>query len=553
MKRSPLHSLAGWASGLRLDQVPQRVRERAKDQILSILAAVYSGWDSDIGPALAQTFGTTASGPAKIIPTGMPASVASAAQVMSSWSMALDFDDVMLGGHTGHSSVLVPLAVGSTGAYSGAELLLAQIVANELSARINMTCALSSTRGQMATHLHLVGAAAARAKLEGVDDPTFAEALGLALSYPSQALFPAFLGSDAKALCAALPVRAGWEAVEAARAGLRCSADILQDPRGFFATASRAPITEFLGGLGERWHTETNSFKIYPACGYLCAALDATLEITIEHDLTPDDVASVKVYGSLFTVGMDAHSRPYLIGKDSRTSTLTFSTPFTIASAIIAREFTPAQLKRPWISDSKVWELAARVSTCHDLDLTLAALTADIPIGAALHCASPRQAAAFGWKITGAAFGRRGRFRPATFKLLAALIAGAGNNLPLTFEHSTKPMGARVEIRTFDGRLLSNTVQIPKGFAGAATTDGGVRGLMREKFFACSESSIGRERAKQVVGLIENIETLSATGIADLFELACIAGTNGAHTSFARAGMPHLRPLETRDEYEPVI
>jgi 2-methylcitrate dehydratase PrpD len=515
---------------------------------LSILGAVYAGWESDLGPALANAFGPTASGPAKIIPTAMPASVASAAQLMAAWSMALDFDDVMLGGHTGHSSVLVPFALASTGGYSGADLLEAQIIANELSARVNMACALSSTRGQMATHLHLLGAAAARAKLEAVDDETFTEALSLALSYPSQALFPAFLGSDAKALCAALPIRVGCEAVDAARAGLHCSADMLQDSRGFFATASRAPITDFLGGLGERWHTETNSFKIYPACGYLCAALDATIEIVGQHDLAPADVASVKVFGSLFTVGMDAHSRPYLKGGASHTSTLTFSTPFTIASAIIARAFTPAQLKRSWISDAKVWELAARVSSCHDVDLTIAALTADIPIGAALHCATRRQAASFGWKIAGTAFGRRGRLRPATLKLLAALIGGAGNQLPLTFEQSTKPIGARVEIRTHDGRLLSATVKIPRGFAGAASANGSVRALMREKFMACADPVIGGQRAEQVVRLVEKIETLTVAGMAELLELARIPAPNRVHNSFAHTvgdGRASLRQVGT--------
>src|SRR5207237_7914279 len=105
-----------------------------------------------------------------------------------SWSTVLDFDDVMLGGHTGHSSVLVPLAIGSTGGRSGAELILAQIVANEVAARINMVCAVGSTRSQMATHLHLVGAAAARAKLERLDEDSFTAALGFALSYPAAAL-----------------------------------------------------------------------------------------------------------------------------------------------------------------------------------------------------------------------------------------------------------------------------------------------------------------------------------------------------------------------------
>ncbi len=502
-----------------------RVREQAVNQVLSTLAAVYSGWDSDLGKPLERAFPSPHSGPARILPTGVAATAAHAAFLMASWSMVLDFDDVMLGGHTGHSSVLVPFAMAGAGGRSGAELILAQIVANEIAARINMVCAVGSTRGQMATHLHLLGASSARAKLENLDEGKFAEALSFALSYPAQALFPAFLGSDAKALCAGLPIRIGMESVDAVHSGLSAGVDLLDDPRGFFAALSRVPVREFLGGLGERWHTETNSFKIYPVCGYLCSALDATLDLVLHHDISPNDVASVDVWASLFTVAMDAHSAPYLDGPRSRISTLTFSTPFTVASAILAREFCPAQLKRPWIEDPRVWELAARVRSRHDIGLTLKSMKGDIPIGAALRRTSRWQAAAFSWSLAAAAFGRFGRWRqPATLHLVAGLTAAAGDRRPLDLRTSTKPMGARVEIRLSDGRVLSRSVSIPRGFAGARTSENGgqnVRELMREKFAASAGSVIGAERAAEAARLIEDLESLSPAGVERLFDLAC--------------------------------
>lgn len=518
VKETALRQLARWAHGLRLEHVSEHVRAQAVNQILSILAAVYSGWDSDLGLPIERALPSPGSGTAVVLPTGVTTQETHAAMLMASWSMVLDFDDVMLGGHTGHSSVLVPLAMAN--GRSGAELLLAQIVANEVAARINMVCAVGSTRGQMATHLHLVSAAAARAKLEELDEATFTSALGFALSYPAQALFPAFLGSDAKAFCASLPVRQGMEAVDTARAGLVAGADLLDDARGFFATLARVPVRKFLGGLGERWHTETNSYKIYPVCGYLCAALDATLDLIRLHDFSPDDVVSVDVWASLFTVGMDAHSAPYLDGPRSRISTLTFSTPFAVASAILARDFTPTQLKRAWIEDQRVWELAARVRTRHDIALTLEALTADIPIGAALRRVSRTQAAAFAWSIAGTAFGRAGRWRRPlqTLRLIEVLTAAAGERGPMAFRSSTKPMGARVEIHLANGRRLRRTVSIPRGFAGA---DGqNVRPLMRDKFTTAAGAVIGAERATEAAGMIENIERLSPAGMARLLSVA---------------------------------
>ena len=542
MRETSIRQLARWACRVTLDKVPLRVREQAVNQVLSTVAAVYSGWDSDLGRPIEMAFGPSPAAPgrARILPTGVPAPPTQAALVMAAWSMVLDFDDVMLGGHTGHSSVLVPLAIVTAGGRSGAELILAQIVANEVAARINMVCALGSTRGQMATHLHLLAAAAARAKLEGLDENHFAEALSFAISYPSQALFPAFLGSDAKALCAAFAVRVGMEAIDAVQAGLTAAEDPLDDGRGFFAALSKAPVREFLGGLGERWHTETNSFKIYPVCGYLCSTLDATLDLVHQHDVLPSSVAAVDVWASIFTFGMDAHSAPYLDGPRSRISTLTFSTPFTVASAILARRFTPEHLKRSWIENPRVWELAARTRSHFDAGITIDALTADIPIGAALRRTRRWQAAGFGWSLAGAAFGLRRWRSGASYRLAASLAAAAGDCRPFDFQRATKPLGSRVEIRLADGRTLTQTVSIPRGFAGAPRDHQGlsVRDLMRNKFVAAVGAAVGPERASEAARLVEDLPTLSQSDIRRLFDLITISAADAATDR-----MSHSRPV----------
>src|SRR5438045_6502346 len=138
MKDIGLEHMASWAVGLRLEDVPQRVREHAKNQIFSIMGAVHSGYASDLGPALERTFHWRSAGPARVLPTGEATDPVHAAVLMSAWCMALDYDDVMLGGHTGHSSVLVPLAFADVHGLSGENLLLAQIASNAIAASINM-------------------------------------------------------------------------------------------------------------------------------------------------------------------------------------------------------------------------------------------------------------------------------------------------------------------------------------------------------------------------------------------------------------------------------
>jgi hypothetical protein len=74
---------------------------------------------------------------------------------------------------------------------------------------------------------------------------------------------------------------------------------ILDAPRGFLETFARIPVRTCLDGLGERWRTATDSIKIYPACGYLNAVLDATLSLVRAHDIAPGAVQSVAVLADI--------------------------------------------------------------------------------------------------------------------------------------------------------------------------------------------------------------------------------------------------------------
>ncbi len=61
--------LAGWASALRLDDVPPRVVALATSQVLSQLAAIRAGASLPLGQALMRAFGPRSSP----IPGGAPA------------------------------------------------------------------------------------------------------------------------------------------------------------------------------------------------------------------------------------------------------------------------------------------------------------------------------------------------------------------------------------------------------------------------------------------------------------------------------------------------
>lgn len=295
----------------------------------------------------------------------------------------------------------------------------------------------------------------------------------------------------------------GLEAVDAVRAGLRGNAGILEGRRGFLASFADVPVPAFLEGLGERWHTETNSFKVYPACAYIDAVLDATLALVHTHDIAPGEVESVDVDASVFTVGMDAQSAPYLEGPHSLVPTLSFSTPYNVACAIRDRELVPEHYTRPRIADPATWELASRVRVHLSRELTTEALLATAPVGAALRAAGP---AALDYI----------RRMGGDGEVVSAVEAAADGEIP-DLSRATKAVGATVRIATRRGSF-QETVEAPAGAAGSADP-GTIRRLMREKFVACAATTVGAERAAEACDLVERLEELDVPDVRRLVAL----------------------------------
>ena len=522
MQRTLLDPLIEWACELRFDDIPTPVVEHAKNQLFSILGAVHAGFDSDLGLPILKAFYQHSNENSFAFPHSSPTSPTQAAYLMSSWSMVHDFDDVMLGGHTGHSSVIVPLCFAASHQRCGKELLRAQIIANEISARINMCLAVGDTRGQMATHLHLIGAVIARSAIEDLPKDSVIQSVNFALSYPAKALYPAFLGSDAKVVCASIAIRTGLESIDAVLAGLQATEDILGGERGLIHTLARIPNYNFLADLGLKWHTQTNSYKAHPVCGYLSSTVEASINIARQNNINSDDIKSVDVYASIFTLGMDDHSKAYVRGDQSRISTLTFSTPFVVASALTHKQFSVNELKRESIENKDVWELAKKVKVHHDMSFTEMALTTDIPLGAALRPLKRSQILLFLASIGGKAFSRS-LHKQHAFSFWKSLWSIA-NTLSLKretpFSKMKKQLASKVVVTLYDGTLYQHYIEIPSGFSGSGSWSDS-RKMLKQKYIQCASACVGEKNALEAAAMIEKYEKLSSEDINDFIKNNC--------------------------------
>ncbi|MCW2530103.1 MAG: hypothetical protein JWM76_4963 [Pseudonocardiales bacterium] len=439
-----IEDLSGWASSLELDDVPDRVVDFAGSQILSQLAAAREGARHPLGQAVIRGFGAP-----------LQADTARSAYVLAGLTSWLHFDDTAYAGHLSNSTVTVPLAYAHALQLDGRQLLTAVIAANECAARIAASATLGPFRGQNAAHTHLAGAVSGRLRAEGAPTQQWIDAFGIAFSMPPWPSLRGFLGSDAKVLSASVPVRIGLDACDAAGAGLSGPSDVLEHPDGFLAQFATVALPEAVtAGLGERWHTETMSFKVHPGGPGLDAAVDCAIDLNaLFGPVSPEDISEIVVTTSLYTMVVEERSSVYLDGPRSPVSALVFSTPYTVATALLSGALTGADFTAPAVDDPARWALAGKVRVEQDLEMTRDSLVCEVPFGEAIRQGGDRS------KVWLAEIGTQ---------WLVDLVG----DIPApskTFEHAVKATPARVEVKMRDGRVLCRERAIPVGAAGPDT------------------------------------------------------------------------------------
>ena len=326
--------IGDWAAGLRADQLPEEVRERAELQALSIAAGRAAG-EKDAAPFAA------------VAPDGPVGEVYRSAAA----SIAHDWDDYLFMGHTGHSAVPAAAAF----AADPERALLARVAANEVAGRLGAALFLGPHNGQFWASIHCASAAVAGAVGLGLDAARIAQALAIALYQPPYGMWPGFMGPQSKLLTAAEPAAAGARAALLAADGVSGALDVIEHPRGVLANLSFAPRPAMFGGLGRVWLTDTLAFKRLPGCAYLQSIGEAACAAGVDAGA----VAEVEIDAGWLTCEMESLGT----GPDLSPVRVNFSARLSTAITLIAGRLTPAELDPAWLAENEsgIRELAARV------------------------------------------------------------------------------------------------------------------------------------------------------------------------------------------------
>ena len=530
--------MAEWVAGFNYEDIPDRIVEECKTQLMSVLGAMFAGSRTAAGNASVNAVrGWGSDGPCTMIPGGAKVHPHDALIGNSILSMALDYDDYLLAGHTGHSAVLVPLVLSEVMDLDGRDFILAQTIANEVEARIGASVLLGPMNGQMWGFIHAAGAACAAGRLLGLDAPQIASAIGLALAQPNRMTTNGFFGGDAKLLTAAFATVNGLAAAHMAASGLTATRNILEHDDGFCKTFSFTPLLPALDGLGSVWLSDTLSYKIYPGCAYLDAPLDCVFEILKKNPLRLEDVSRVDVHSNVMTQKMDELSLHYVRHTKTRPVTLNFYTPYNVAAAIADGKLGAEQFAPERVSDEKLWNFVKRVFVHHDVKYTAAVVdnmtnvmnlnqvVKNLSIGAVrdmlgnLGMASPLL-----WVGRGREIGemlREGRKALQKFTGMETGEEEIPDSLlsPKTDEFQMA-FGARVEIETRGGETLSYEQDVPFGAAGWNLEEKRLRVI--RKFEKEAAGLISDEAANRAFECILSLDGLDNNGLRDLIA-ACSA------------------------------
>ncbi len=478
--------LAEWAAQVKYEDLPRRVVEEAKNQTLSVLASVHAGHFTDIGRVVSRTVKDWGGGKdATMIPSGERTSLHHALFANTALSMTLDYDDYLFGGHVGHSAVLVPLALSEKIAISGKEFIVAQVVANELGGRLGASVLAGPLNGQTWSFVHLIAAAVSSARLLGGNAEQIQSAIGLALTQPNRPLWPAFFGSDGKALLASTTTTAGVQAAQLAVAGMRCTLDVIGGEQGFVNTFSPQPLMGAFNGLGKTWLTETLSYKIYPGCAYLGSVIDCVLSMQRQHQIDAKKVKAVHVATGPLTAAMEAMVAPYLHGADTPAPTLNFTIGYNVAAVLIDKELTARQFQKERIRDAATWALAARVQ-----------VVVDDAMGQRLHERSPL-------KIFSEGNGPRMHLDLGAVDLMSFRMAFA----------------SRVRIEMEDGRSFEMEQEVPIGAAGRPFDER--RRCCEDKFRRETRYTLRKEKIDKAVDTILHVDQANSASLREIVRLCC--------------------------------
>jgi len=358
--------LAEYAAGLRYEDLPQEVVQRAKDCITDTVAVIVLGnglpW-SRIVAAYAQRIG--AGGRSRILGADGPTLHAPAA-ALANGTLAHAFESDNLtkpgaGVHPGATLLPPGLAVAQERGSSGRALITAVVAGFEVMYRIGFATKHSNER----RGFHApgttgpFGAAVAAGVLLGLDAPRMTNALGIAGSLAGGLMEFARSGTGAmvKRLHLGRAAEGGVLAASLAADGFTGPRSVIEGEAGFLKVfCTEWNLDDVTRGLGSEFATMKLCLKRFPVHMTAQTSVQAVLELQAEHGFAGAEVERVTVAGTERMATINNIQGPTDIMMAQ------YSIPFCVALALFRDPRDPASFDDTALSDAAIRSMCGQVS-----------------------------------------------------------------------------------------------------------------------------------------------------------------------------------------------
>jgi len=263
---------------------------------------------------------------------GEKVSPSAAAFINGCFAHAQDFDDSHQEAQTHPGSVVIPaaMALGESLNCDGKTVLKAIALGMEIMLRLAHALCPACIEGGHHTPPTVgpFGAAIACGLLLGLSVEQLTQALGICGSYAGGLVAYTVGGGSVKRIHTGIAARNGLEAALLAKHGITGPKNIIEGAKGLFEVfgRGRAFPERLFSDLGERYLLTTLMFKPYNCCYLIHPAIELYLELVTKNQLAPEDIQSVRVGLSQFSV---SHAGTITQPHDALGAQ--FSTAFTLA------------------------------------------------------------------------------------------------------------------------------------------------------------------------------------------------------------------------------
>ena len=371
-------TLAEFAAGLRPQDIPAPVLERAKYLILDAVGIACASTHYDFAHRALAAVTELSAGAGDMPVIGLPQRLLPRDAMLMNGILVhgLDYDDTHAAGviHATASCLPCALGVGARIGASGLDALAAYIVGVEAGARLGAVA--KGGFHQIGFHpTGLVGAFACAliaGRLYGTTAAQMAMAQGIALSVGAGSLEFLQDGAWTKRMHPGWAAVAGSTAASFARHGFVGPREAYEGRFGLFAShlgqyASNVDLSLATAGLGSTWEVSRVTVKPIPACHFTHACADAAAILREKHGLKPADIKSVRALVPAEVV--KTVCEPVATKRKPQNSyDAQFSIPYIVATALARGSFGLQHLEESALADPAVLALANRVEYAVDPD-----------------------------------------------------------------------------------------------------------------------------------------------------------------------------------------